>query len=81
MIAANNQSVFPELPGKDTVGSHMVIEWTNHFMNTTLIENKTVEKPFLPAFSMRDYILTQKRLRSSKDLGGLYRDVYVENNK
>jgi hypothetical protein len=81
MIAANNQSVFPELPGKDTVGSHMVIEWTNHFMNTTLIENKTVSRAFLPAFSMKDYILTAKRLRTSKDLGDLYRDVYVKNHK
>jgi hypothetical protein len=29
---------------------------------------------------MRDYMLTSSRLRTSKDLGELYRKVYVKNN-
>lgn len=29
---------------------------------------------------MRDYILTAKNLRTSKDLSNLYRDVYLKNH-
>ncbi len=80
-LAANNQSIFPSQIESSKVGSHLVIEWTNHFINTTLIENKTVEKVFIAAYPVRDAMLTSGRLRTSREMSELYHNIYLKNNK
>jgi hypothetical protein len=63
------------------MGYYLVQEWINPIIGDRLRRNESLEAGdvLVGAFPMRDFMITQSHLRTSKEMSDIYRRMYIRN--